>query len=257
MTAVLPGNRSHIIPEHFLRRSTGCIVLLRILRTRAQDLFHDCVERVASRALNTQKVPLPAVTFALTIVAHNVHHALQIGRHGMLGNVPSPGFPSRCHALLTDDRLLADGAPIIKAGKFSETVRMNGVSAGQILRRLARREHVFAAYRTVVLVLVLEALMRTVDADRDAHAALIAMPKGLHSTHPAKATLRTMKGLFRLNEENESCVRRQRSQTRSSSRERERERLGCEVSMPRLQNSPLTSTSCRHHNDTPQTRFHN
>jgi len=138
------------------------------------------------------------VTLGLTVIAHDIDHALQISRHGMFGNVTSPGLPGRRHALLTHHRLFANRATVIKASQFSEAVCMYGMATRQVLRRLARREHVFAADRTVVLVLVLEALVRVKDTDRDAHAAFATMTESFDATDAAKAALLAMKGLFGL-----------------------------------------------------------
>ena len=77
------------------------------------------------------------MTLCLTIVAHDVDDALQICGHGMFRNISGPGLPSGSHTLLRDDRLLTDWAAIIKASQLPETVRMDGVSTGQILWRLS------------------------------------------------------------------------------------------------------------------------
>lgn len=141
-------------------------------------------------------MPVPSVALGLTIVAHNIDDPLQVGRHGMFRNVSRPGLPGCRHGLLGNDCLFANGAAIIKSSQFAEAVGMNGVAAGQVLRRLARGEHIFSTDGTVVLVLVLEALVGVKDADRDAHAALIAMPKGLSTTHAAESTFVAMKGFL-------------------------------------------------------------
>lgn len=73
-------------------------------------------------------MPLPVGRLGFAIVAHNVHHALQIGWHGVFRNVSSPRLPGRRHALLTDDGLLANGAAVVKSGEFAEAVRMNRVT---------------------------------------------------------------------------------------------------------------------------------
>ena len=138
------------------------------------------------------------VTLGLAVIAHDIDHALQISGHGMFGNVSGAGFPSRRHALLTHHRLFANWAAVIKASQFSEAMRMNGMSARQVLRRLTRRKHVFTAHRTVVLVLVLEALVCVKDAHRNAHTAFAAMAESFDTSDTAKATLLTVKGLFGL-----------------------------------------------------------
>lgn len=74
---------------------------------------------------------------------------------------------------------------------------VNGVAAWQILWRLARRKHIFAADRTVVLVLVLEAVMTMEDIDADTHAALPAMSEGLYATNSAETTFVAMEGFLR------------------------------------------------------------
>jgi hypothetical protein len=173
-------------------------------------LLDDRIERVTIRTLDTKEMPLPPGTFGFAIIAHDIHNPLQVGGHGMLRNVPSTGFPGRRHTLLTHDSLFTDRATVVESCEFPETVGVNGVSARQVLWRLTRGEHVLAADRTVVLVLVLEALMGVKDADRNAHATLLAVAKGFHTPNAAKSTLNTMKGLLGLrsreNNEKEKVV---------------------------------------------------
>jgi hypothetical protein len=161
-------------------------------------LLDDSVKGVASWALNSQKVPVSIAAFGFTVVAHDIDNPLQVTGHGMLGNIARPGFPSRRHTLLAHNRLFTDWAAIIKACQLSKAVCMNGMSTGQILRRLSGREHVLSTNRAVVLVLVSEALMRIKDTDGDAHAALGAMTKGFYSTDTAETTLIAVKGFFGL-----------------------------------------------------------
>ena len=66
------------------------------------------------------------------------------------------------------------------------------------MRRLTRRKHVFAAHGTVVLVFVLEALVGVEDRDRDAHAALTAVSKGLDASDTTESTLDAVKGFLGL-----------------------------------------------------------
>ena len=99
-----------------------------IWRPRTHHLFHDGIERATAGTLNAQKVPLPVGRLDLAIVAHDIHHALQIGRHGVFGNISGPRLPGRRHALLTDDGLFANGAAIVKSGEFAEAVCMNRVT---------------------------------------------------------------------------------------------------------------------------------
>jgi hypothetical protein len=134
-------------------------------------LFHDCVERVASRALNAQKVPVAIGALGFAIIAHDIDNSLQVGGHWVFRNVSRSCLPSGCHALLADHSLFANGTAIIKARKLSKAVRMNGMSARKVLRGLPAREHVFTANWTIVLVLVSKALVRVKDAHRNAHAA--------------------------------------------------------------------------------------
>ncbi len=143
--------------------------------TSAQNLLHNCVEAAAAGALNPEKVPLSIGRLGLTVIAHDIHRTLEIGWHGVLGNVPGAGFPRGRHALLTDDGLLANGAAIIKASQFAEAMGVNGVPARQILRTLSTAKHIFTADGTIVLVLVLEALVAFKDANADAHAALVTL----------------------------------------------------------------------------------
>ena len=98
------------------------------------DLFHHGVKGRTARTLNPQKVPLSSMRFGFTVIAHNVDNALQIGRHGVLGNIPGSGFPGRRHGLLTHHSLFANGTTVVKAGEFTKAMRVNGVSTGQILR---------------------------------------------------------------------------------------------------------------------------
>ena len=103
-----------------MRRYIGC--------PRTDHLFDDGIERTATGALNAQKVPLPVRRFGFAIVAHDIHHTLQIGGHGVFRNVSGPRLPGRRHALLTDDGLFANGAAIVKSGEFAEAVCMNRVT---------------------------------------------------------------------------------------------------------------------------------
>jgi hypothetical protein len=103
-------------------------------------------------------VPLPTNAFGLTVIADDINNTLQISRHGVFHNISRPSFPGRCHALLGHHRLFTNRAAIIEAGEFAKAVRVNGVTAWQILRRLAGSEHIFAADWTIILVLVLEAV---------------------------------------------------------------------------------------------------
>eukprot|EP00977_Amphora_coffeiformis_P029834 scaffold42983_cov176-Amphora_coffeaeformis.AAC.5 len=75
---------------------------------------------------------------------------------------------------------------------------VNGVSTGQILRRLATTEHVFTTNGAIVLILVLETLVRLKNRDGDAHAALVAVAEGFHATYTAESTLYAMKRFFGL-----------------------------------------------------------
>jgi len=159
-------------------------------------LLHDRIERIASWALYSKEMPLAIIRLRFAVVAHDINNALQICRHGVFRNIPSSCFPSGCHTLLTHYRLFANGTAIIKAGQFTEAMRMNGMATRQILWRLARRKHIFATNRAIVLVLVFEALMRLKDTDGNAHTALIAVTKSFHASNAAKPTLFTVKGLF-------------------------------------------------------------
>jgi hypothetical protein len=161
-------------------------------------LLDDRVKRVAIGTLNTKEMPLSPGTFGFAIIAHDIHNPLQVGGHGMLRNVPSAGLPGCRHTLLTHDSLFTDRATVVESREFPETVGVNSVSARQVLRRLTRREHVLATNGTVVLVLVLEALMGIKDADRNAHATLLAVAKGFNAPNTAKPTLNAMKGLLGL-----------------------------------------------------------
>ena len=75
---------------------------------------------------------------------------------------------------------------------------VNGMSTGQILRRLSGREHIFPAHGAIVLVLILETIVGKEDIDRNAHAALLAMTEGLYTSYTAKTTLIAMKGFLGL-----------------------------------------------------------
>lgn len=180
------------------RRQIGAVIIWinNGIRSHRQDLFHDRVKGRTARTLNAQKVPLTSGRFGLTIVAHNIDNPLQVGRHGMFGNIPGPGLPGRRHGLLTDHRLFANRTTVIKAGQFAEAVGVNRVTTGKVLRRLATAKHVLAADGTVVLVLVFEALVRLEYRDRNAHAAFVAVTKGFHTADTAETALNAVKGLL-------------------------------------------------------------
>ena len=138
------------------------------------------------------------MTLGFAIVAHNVDHTLQVGRHGLFGNVSSTRFPGSRHALLGDNRLFANGTAVIKAGKLAEAMCVNGMTAWKILWRLAGGKHVFAADGTVILVLILEAVVAFKDMNTNAHAALVTVTEVFGATNATKATLIAVKGFLRL-----------------------------------------------------------
>lgn len=170
----------------------------RLFIPRTNDLLHNCVEAVALRALHSKKVPIESGALCFTVITHYVHHALQVGRHGLLCNITSTSFPCCRHALLRHDSLFANGTAIIKARQLAEAVSMNGVSTRKVLRTLTRGKHILATDGTVVLVLSLEAIVRLKDMHTDTHAALAAMTEVLCATDATKATFCTMKRLFAL-----------------------------------------------------------
>ena len=125
----------------FIRGWSRCIRIVVIavvihnsIGTDLDHLFHYRVKGRTTRTLDSQKVPLSSMGFGFTVVAHDIDNALEIGRHGMFGNVTGPRLPSSRHGLLTDDRLFANGTAVIKAGEFAKAVRVNGVSTRQVLR---------------------------------------------------------------------------------------------------------------------------
>ena len=139
--------------------------------------------------LDAQKVPVAILAARLAVVAHDVHDAGQIGRHGLHLYVPRAGGPRGRHGLLADDGLLADGAAVVEAGELAEAVSVDGVAAGQVLGRLAGGEHILAAHGTVVLVLILHAVVIVVDVDRDAHAAPVAVAERFATADAAEAAV--------------------------------------------------------------------
>jgi hypothetical protein len=75
---------------------------------------------------------------------------------------------------------------------------MDSMATWKILRWLTRRKHVLATHWTVVFVFILEALMSVEDTDRNAHAAFVAVTKGVCTPDPAESALTAMKRLFGL-----------------------------------------------------------
>lgn len=63
-------------------------------------------------------------------------------------------------------------------------------------RRLTAAEHIFTAYRTVILVLVLQTGVVIVYTYGDAHGTLGTVLVVLLSPHAAEAAFGTMKGMF-------------------------------------------------------------
>ncbi len=166
--------------------------------SRTDNLFDYRVEGAAVSALDPQKVPILCMALSFAIVAHNVDHALQIGGHGMLRNVSRPGLPGGRHGLLRNNRLFANGAAVVETCEFAKAVGVNRMSTGQILGRLSRGKHVFAAHRTIVLVLVLITSVAFKDIDRNTHTTFRAVSEIFLASNSAKATLVTMKGFFGL-----------------------------------------------------------
>jgi hypothetical protein len=135
--------------------------------------------------------------FGLAIIAHDIYDSLQIWRHGLFSDIARSSLPSSCHGLLRDDSLLADGATVVKASKFAEAMSVNGVAAWQVLWRLTRREHVFAAHGAIVFVLILETIVRMKDIDADTHAAFSAVSERLHATNSAETAFVAMERFLR------------------------------------------------------------
>lgn len=141
-------------------------------------------------------MPVSSWRLDLTIIAHDIHHSLQVRWHGLFGNVPCSGLPGCCHGLLRNYSLLADGAAIIEASKLAETMCVDGMTTGQILGRLTRGKHVLAADRTVVLVLVLKTVVTDEDIGADTHATLATMSEGFCSTDSTETTFVAVERFF-------------------------------------------------------------
>ena len=116
--------------------------------------LHDGVEARARRALDAKEVPIHTSAPRPAIVAEHVDHPRQVGGHGLHGYVARPRVPRRPHGLAAQYRLLAYRAPPVESGEVAEAVDVDGVPAREVLGGLARGEHVLAAHRAVVLVLV-------------------------------------------------------------------------------------------------------
>ena len=162
----------------------------------ANDLFDYGIKAAAFWTLDTEKVPISVDTFVFTVIAHNVDDASKVRWHGLHFNVSCTGKPCGCHGLLTDDSLFANGTSIIKRRKFPETMGMNGMTAGQILRRLSGRKHILPTHRTIILILVFHTIMIVIHTHTYAHTAMLTMSKILPSTHSTKSTIWAMKWLF-------------------------------------------------------------
>lgn len=157
-----------------------------------RNLFHNGIKRVTGGTLNAQKVPLSLMRLRFAIVTHNVDYTLQISGHGLFGNIPGACFPGGSHTLLTYHCLFANRATIVKASELSETMSMNRVTTGQILRTLSRRKHVFSTDRTIVLVFILKAIVRVKYINGNTHTAFLTMAETLDTTNPTEAAFRTM-----------------------------------------------------------------
>ena len=164
--------------------------------SHTHDPLNDGVKAVAVDALDSKEMPAAILAPTLAVVAENVHHPRQVRRHGLRGHVPRPLRPHPRHGLLVHDALLADRAPVVVAREGPEAVRVYGVPAREVLRGLAAAEHVLAAHGAGRLVLVLEAGLGVVDADRDAHAAPVAVPVFLGAADAAETALVAVEGAF-------------------------------------------------------------
>jgi hypothetical protein len=166
-------------------------------RPWVHDLFDHRVEGAALRTLNPEKVPLATRAFLFAIDAHDINQPLKLGRHRVLFDLPPTRIPGSSHAFLRNDRLLTQRTSVVETSKLSKTVRMDGVSTGQILGGLSRAEHVFNANWASVLVLVRNALVRSENGYADAHATLVAVPKRFDPSDSAQPTEGAMKWLLR------------------------------------------------------------
>lgn len=78
---------------------------------RQDQSVHYCIERRAMVALDSQKVPRSILLSLFAIVARNVDHPSQLGRHRLQGHSCRHGIPGGHHAVSGFRRLFADRAP--------------------------------------------------------------------------------------------------------------------------------------------------
>lgn len=100
------------------------------------------------------------------------------------------------HRRLIHHTLFTNRAAVIKTGQIAQTVRMDRVAAGQILRGEAGGVHVFTADGAGVFVLVLEAAVCFVEGDGDAHAAFVAVSEVGLASYAAEAAFVAVEGFF-------------------------------------------------------------
>mmetsp|Transcript_9715 Transcript_9715/g.28962 ORF Transcript_9715/g.28962 Transcript_9715/m.28962 type:complete len:294 (+) Transcript_9715:1145-2026(+) len=187
-------------------RSATCIIAVlsaslttvATLRTGTKHLFYNSIERAAMTTLDPQKVPVVCITLCFAVVAHDVYYPLQVTRHRMFCDISCASLPCSCHGLLGYNCLFANGATVIKTGQLAKAMGVDRMATGQILGRLARREHIFSAHWTVIFVFILETPMSLKHIHRNAHTTFGAMPKVLLTTDTAEATLVAMKRFFGL-----------------------------------------------------------
>lgn len=142
-------------------------------------------------------MPIAILALGLAIVAQNVYHPRQILRHWLHRDVSGPRRPCRAHRRPIHHRLLAYGAAVVVRGQeVAKAVRVDGVSARQVLRALPAGKHVLAAHRAVVLVLVRHAVVGVEGACGDAHAAPGAVAELVAPADAAEAALVAVEGLF-------------------------------------------------------------
>lgn len=156
--------------------------------------FNNSVETATIGALHTQKVPRQVRTLDLTIIAHDIHRPRQIFRHRLALNIRCSFCPCRCHGSLTHNRLFTNGTPIIKSRQLPETVRVNCMSTGQILRGVPGGVHILPADGTVVLILIPQTIVRLECFVVDTHGTLVAMAKFVCSSNSTKSAFVTVEG---------------------------------------------------------------
>ena len=137
-------------------------------------------------------MPGPGIFSPLTVDARHGHDPGQFRWDWLDGHGMRHGVPGGRHAFARFGRLFTNGTAGIVRRQLTETVPVNGVSAGHFVRGPTRTEQILLTHRTIAPVLASLAIVRFVQTPVDAHTTLVAVFEIVSTTDATKTTIGTV-----------------------------------------------------------------